>query len=50
MANDLIVYPSNALLGEIHVPGDKSISHRTLILSALAIGKTLIHGLLESQD
>ena len=36
--------------GEILVPGDKSISHRALILGALAIGETNVSGLLESQD
>ena len=39
-----------ALSGQINVPGDKSISHRALILSALAIGRTKITGLLESED
>ena len=38
------------LRGEANVPGDKSISHRSLILGALSIGKTKIHGLLEGQD
>ncbi|NCW07876.1 MAG: 3-phosphoshikimate 1-carboxyvinyltransferase, partial [Rhodobacterales bacterium] len=32
------------------VPGDKSISHRSLILGALSVGQTKIHGLLEGQD
>src|SRR5690606_41413494 len=32
------------------VPGDKSVSHRALILGALAVGETRITGLLESQD
>jgi 3-phosphoshikimate 1-carboxyvinyltransferase len=39
-----------ALRGEAHVPGDKSISHRSLILGALAVGETRISGLLEGQD
>ncbi len=39
-----------ALQGEAHVPGDKSISHRSLILGALAVGETKITGLLEGQD
>jgi 3-phosphoshikimate 1-carboxyvinyltransferase len=39
-----------ALRGEAHVPGDKSISHRSLILGALSIGETRIEGLLEGQD
>ena len=38
------------LRGNAKVPGDKSISHRSLILGALSIGKTKIHGLLEGQD
>jgi 3-phosphoshikimate 1-carboxyvinyltransferase len=38
------------LRGEANVPGDKSISHRSLILGALSIGKTKIHGLLEGRD
>jgi len=32
------------------VPGDKSISHRALMIGTLAIGETIIHGLLESED
>ncbi|WP_417622733.1 3-phosphoshikimate 1-carboxyvinyltransferase [Parasphingorhabdus sp.] len=42
--------PSGPLTGKISVPGDKSISHRALILSALAIGKSRISGLLEGED
>jgi 3-phosphoshikimate 1-carboxyvinyltransferase len=38
------------LRGQVNIPGDKSISHRSLILGALSIGKTKIHGLLEGQD
>ncbi|QPM91932.1 3-phosphoshikimate 1-carboxyvinyltransferase [Pseudooceanicola algae] len=38
------------LTGEAHVPGDKSISHRSLILGAMAVGKTTITGLLEGED
>lgn len=41
---------SPALRGEAHVPGDKSISHRSLILGAMAVGETSISGLLEGQD
>ena len=43
-------YASGPLSGEAHVPGDKSISHRSLILGAMAIGETRITGLLEGQD
>jgi len=42
--------PSPALGGEARVPGDKSISHRALILGALAVGETRISGLLEGED
>lgn len=41
---------SRALQGTVSVPGDKSISHRALILGALAEGRTDIAGLLESED
>ena len=41
---------STGLSGQAHVPGDKSISHRALILGALALGETRITGLLEGQD
>jgi len=39
-----------ALSGTVRVPGDKSISHRALMLGALAIGETEIEGLLEGDD
>ena len=38
------------LSGVVEVPGDKSISHRSLIFGAMALGKTEISGLLEGQD
>ncbi len=38
------------LSGTIRVPGDKSISHRALMLGALAVGRTEIDGLLEGED
>jgi 3-phosphoshikimate 1-carboxyvinyltransferase len=41
---------SGPLRGDCTVPGDKSISHRALILGALAIGETRISGLLEAED
>lgn len=41
---------STALSGRVRVPGDKSISHRALILGALAVGETRISGLLEGED
>ncbi|WP_300013095.1 3-phosphoshikimate 1-carboxyvinyltransferase [uncultured Roseobacter sp.] len=42
--------PCGPLKGEARVPGDKSISHRSLILGALCVGETEITGLLEGQD
>ena len=41
---------SQSLTGHVRVPGDKSISHRALILGALAVGQTRITGLLEGED
>jgi 3-phosphoshikimate 1-carboxyvinyltransferase len=41
---------SAALTGRVRAPGDKSISHRALILAALAVGRTRITGLLEGED
>ncbi len=41
---------SGPLRGTIAVPGDKSISHRSLILGALAVGETRVTGLLEGED
>src|ERR1700740_2107033 len=42
--------PKAPLSGTIRVPGDKSISHRALMLGALAVGRTQISGLLEGED
>ena len=42
--------PSGPLKGEIRVPGDKSISHRSIMLGALAVGETRVTGLLEGED
>src|ERR1700759_319450 len=41
---------ASPLFGTIRVPGDKSISHRALMLGALAVGRTEITGLLEGED
>lgn len=46
----MISRPCGPLWGEAHVPGDKSISHRALILGAMAVGETKITGLLEGED
>ena len=38
------------LSGLVRVPGDKSISHRAIMLGSLAVGETIISGLLEGED
>ena len=55
MAQTAVPHPltaraSGPLSGEARVPGDKSISHRALILGTLAVGETRIAGLLEAGD
>lgn len=42
--------PGGTLSGEVRVPGDKSISHRSIMLGALADGVTHINGFLEGED
>lgn len=42
--------PARGLGGSVAVPGDKSISHRALMFSALAVGQSRIEGLLEGED
>jgi len=42
--------PATGLTGTARVPGDKSISHRSLMFGALAVGETHITGLLEGED
>lgn len=44
------VYPGRTLQGEWCVPGDKSISHRALILGAISEGTTALQGFLTSED
>ena len=44
------IQPSGPLRGEITVPGDKSISHRAVMLGALASGTTHITGFLMGED
>lgn len=46
----LVSKPVNGLRGEVITPGDKSISHRSLMLGALASGETVVTGLLEGED
>ena len=49
-ANNLIVNNSKPLIGNIQIPGDKSISHRSIILGALCKGDLLIQNFLNSDD
>ena len=46
----LRAYKAPGLKGQIRIPGDKSVSHRSLMLSALAIGETRVSGMLEGED
>ena len=50
MSERLTAHRSGPLVGTIDVPGDKSMSHRALILGGLATGTTHISGLLEGED
>lgn len=45
-----VIQPGGALRGEVRVPGDKSISHRTIMLGAIAEGVTTASGFLEGED
>lgn len=46
----LIARSAPALKGRVRVPGDKSISHRALMLGCLAVGETRVEGMLEGED
>ena len=50
MSNRIIIGSSKALRGEVAPPGDKSISHRSLMLGSLATGTTLVRDFLISDD
>jgi 3-phosphoshikimate 1-carboxyvinyltransferase len=50
LPSTLTAHPASPLHGTVTVPGDKSISHRALMLAAIAIGETRITGLLEGED
>lgn len=55
MAHGMVARPmrssrAQALSGPVRVPGDKSISHRAMILGLLAVGETRVSGLLEGED
>ncbi len=47
---DWATAPTHGLCGEIRVPGDKSVSHRAVMLSALAEGASRVRGFLEGED
>ena len=49
-SNNLIVNKSKPFLGKVIIPGDKSISHRSIILGSLAKGKLTITNFLKSDD
>ena len=48
--SQLVVEPSHGLVGRVRMPGDKSISHRALLLNAMAHGPASVEGLLDSLD
>jgi 3-phosphoshikimate 1-carboxyvinyltransferase len=48
--SDRIVHPARRVSGRVRVPGDKSISHRALMLGALAGGVTCVRGLAPGAD
>ncbi len=50
MALSYLIQPGGHLSGSIRVPGDKSISHRSIILGAIAQGTTRVSGFLEGED
>ena len=50
IARNMLFEPGAPLRGTVQVPGDKSISHRSLMLSALAVGESRVSGLLEGED
>ena len=50
LTTPLTSHPTGPLSGDVRLPGDKSISHRALMLGGLAVGETEVHGLLEGGD
>ncbi|WP_442793118.1 bifunctional prephenate dehydrogenase/3-phosphoshikimate 1-carboxyvinyltransferase [Psychrobacter sp. PL15] len=50
MSASYIISPSNTVVGTIAIPGDKSISHRSIMLGSLAEGVTHVTGFLEGED
>ena len=50
MSSKLLTYHNPSLKGSITVPGDKSISHRSIMFGAIASGKTTVNGFLLGED
>jgi len=48
--NSITIQPAASVKGEIIVPGDKSISHRSIMLGAIANGVTTVRGFLRGED
>jgi 3-phosphoshikimate 1-carboxyvinyltransferase len=48
--SEFVVEPCAGIAGQVRVPGDKSISHRALMLGAIASGTTQVEGFLEGED
>lgn len=48
--NSITISPVSSLKGEITVPGDKSISHRSIMLGSIANGVTVVRGILRGED
>ena len=49
-SDSIVVHETRTLHGEVTVPGDKSISHRAIILGSLAQGKVMVKGLSSGED
>lgn len=49
-AHPLTAMRAEPLSGTARIPGDKSVSHRALIFGAMAVGETVVTGLLEGED
>ena len=48
--SSVTIRPTKSLKGEINVPGDKSISHRSVMLGSIANGNTVVRGVLRGED
>ena len=50
MSLDFEVSPGGAIRGQLRVPGDKSISHRSVMLASIAEGRSEVNGFLEGEE